>query len=141
MSFINFILSLFRRRPPIIVDGYILRDDLVNLTRSVTQFIWAFDGKYLLTEQWADIFSDVLFNLPYYIEDTFDCDDYAWVVKARVAEKYQINSIGLVLGNTPAGYHAWNCFYLDGDILYLEPQTGEIWEPSNGDYKADWVIW
>ncbi len=140
---INFILSLFRKTEPIEIDGKIDAGALADLSRSLTQYIWTFDSWYVCVkrETWATILSDVLLNMPSYVNETFDCDDFSLVSKARVAEKYQVNTIALVLGDTPMGYHAWNAIYTEGEILFLEPQTGEIWKPKDKNYNAEWIIW
>lgn len=59
-----------------------------------------------------------------YIPDYFDCDDYAWVLKA-LASKEKLNSIGFVIG-WARGLHCWNIVLCNEGIYQIEPQNGEI---------------
>ena len=103
----------------------------------------AWDDEYFYTDLnfWKYIFGIVRQNLPAYEKNRFDCDKYAVTVAARVYERFKLNSIGVVIGESPYGYHSWSCFFTPDGLYYLEPQTGEIW-PANkpGQYKADYIL-
>lgn len=99
------------------------------------------------TEDWAEIIADTIFNMPAYVKDKFDCEDFALLFAARVLERYQINTCAVAIGQSPYGYHGFNIFFaweggergLRGYIL--EPQTGEIWsfDDSSG-YEPDLIL-
>lgn len=90
---------------------------------------------------WGKVFGDVLLNMPKYTKDKFDCENFALLVSARVAEKYKLNSCGIAIGDSPWGRHGFNIFLSDVGLFYLEPQNGDVFpiEEDSG-YKADLVI-
>ncbi|GAH59944.1 unnamed protein product [marine sediment metagenome] len=90
---------------------------------------------------WGRIFSDVLLNMPKYTKDKFDCENFALLVSARVAEKYKLNACGIAIGDSPWGYHGFNIFLSDVGLFYLEPQNGDVFPVGEvSGYKADLVI-
>ena len=99
------------------------------------------DGQYWYVshEVWLQIFADVLLNMPKYTKDRWDCDNFAFLTKCRVEEKYRLNAIAIVMGNSPFGYHAWNWFF-DGLWHQLEPQTGDVFDVDENGYIADWIL-
>lgn len=129
----------FKVKPNISVIGGVTAERLRYLSPCS---VYLFDSTYYYPEpdDWTRIFIDILSNLPPYMEDRFDCDDCSLLVKARSAERYKINAIGIVIGNSPYGYHAWNAYISDGLLFYLEPQTGEIWQ-KDSNYQPDLIIW
>ncbi len=72
-----------------------------------------------------------------WMEERFDCDDFAYVLKAEMsAYAYKSNElrfalcVGMVWGNFDwvAGYHAVNWFVdSDQELYFIEPQTDEIY--------------
>lgn len=90
---------------------------------------------------WNRIFWDVLKNMPRYISDKFDCDNYALQLMARVNMKYKLNGCGLVIGEVPNGYHAWNIFVAPIGLYYYEPQTGQVIEIGTENYVGREVFW
>lgn len=90
---------------------------------------------------WGRVFGDVLLNMPKYTADKFDCENFALLVTARVAEKYRLNSCGIAIGDSPWGYHGYNIFLSDAGLFYLEPQNGDVFPVGeDSGYKADLVI-
>lgn len=59
-----------------------------------------------------------------YIPETFDCDDFAMNFKA-LASRVDFQTVGVVCG-WHKGLHCWNVALIDGGLLWIEPQTGEI---------------
>jgi len=97
---------------------------------------------YVNLEDWNKIFFDVLKNMPRYTTDKLDCDNFALLMVARIMEKYKLNGCGIAIGKTPMGIHAWNIFINSPlELLYLEPQTGQVMELNEGGYKAQYVVW
>ena len=92
-------------------------------------------------EDWNEIFIDVAKSMPAYTVDKFDCDNFALLTAARVNERYQLNSCGIAIGNTPQGYHGWTVFITPDEAMFYEPQTGQIMELENPEaYKPDIII-
>lgn len=106
------------------------------------RYLWDKRYYYVSHEDWGKIFSDVLLNLPKYTTDKFDCDNFAFLVAARVAEKYKLNTCGIVTGESPSGGgHCWNIFLSDADLFYLEPQNGNVFSiAENSRYKAEFIF-
>ena len=93
-----------------------------------TPLILTLDTEYvgLTLGDWKMFSKDISDRMLIYEPEYFDCDDFAWVMKAAFA-KMRVNGIGLVVGHTPQGLHAWNVILTkEGDIWQLEPQTGVI---------------
>jgi hypothetical protein len=67
-----------------------------------------------------------------YENDYSDCDDFAWLFKARAVEQ-KINGIGFVWGYHH-GLHFWNVVYTPEGIYQFEPQNGR-------HFKNDWHYW
>jgi len=101
-----------------------------------------FDRTYHSTthETWGVVFRDVLFNLPGGMAERFDCDNYAWLVVARVAERWGLNAIALVIGDSPLGRHSWNIFRSEHGWYNLEPQTGDVFGIGEEGYTIDFAI-
>ena len=61
-------------------------------------------------------------NEKQYVLDQFDCDNFAFNLKAQVARDYGLNNVGMVIDNS-AG-HAYNVvIFKDGTAELLEPQS------------------
>ena len=105
-------------------------------------FLW--DTWYYIPtlEEWGRILKDVLFNMPAYTAEKFDCENFALLTTARVSEKYQVNTCGIAIGESPWGWHGFNILITkDAGIYYFEPQTGDFHQVnSNSGYKAHDVI-
>ena len=102
------------------------------------------DSSYFYTkaEGWAEVFDFIFFkfNMPKYLIDRMDCDDFAILLKGLVTSFFGLNYFGVVFGNTPAGYHAYNIFKTEVGLLQLEPQTGNMGELGEHGYKAEYIL-
>lgn len=86
-------------------------------------------------------------NLKEWIEERFDCDDFALVLKARFAEaaykdgkRRAAHCMGIIWGMFSEGPHAMNWIVTEDKKLHLiEPQTNEIFYPSKDDNDV-WFI-
>ena len=94
------------------------------------------DGKYYAVplNDWKEMAEwDITNYLPYVI-DRFDCDKYALLFKARMAQFFGVNTVAVVL-DYDAG-HAYNIvFPIDSDPLIYEPQTDSFIEIGNRDTR------
>ena len=103
--------------------------------------LWDRKYFYISHEDWGRIFTDVLMGMPKYIAERYDCENYAMLTSARVSERYQLNTCGICIGQSPFGYHGFNLFISDRGLYYLEPQTGDIFDvKEDSGYKAEIVI-
>jgi len=75
---------------------------------------------YTTPENWATVLNSVLLSDVYQAE-LYDCEDYALEAMVMVSKKHGLNTIGMVIGNTPQGRHGFNVFY-DGTWWVYEPQ-------------------
>lgn len=100
------------------------------------------DYFYTKAEDWAKIFDWIYFKnpMPKYEASRMDCDDFAIWMKGLVGANFGLNYFGIVLGNSPLGYHAWNIFRTDSWLLQLEPQTGNFFEIGKKGYFPEWVL-
>lgn len=60
-----------------------------------------------------------------YISQTYDCEDFAIWLKAMVSKHFQLNTFGIVIGDTPRGKHSFNIFYAENGWYLWEPQTDD----------------
>lgn len=75
-------------------------------------------------------------NTKQYTKDQFDCDDYAFLMKANATYFYGINSVGLVIDNS--GKHAYNIIvFSDKTAKIFEPQSDKWIEPGEGLYLME----
>lgn len=116
--------------PPFTVKPQVVDTDWVaqRLERLPNWSWWRWlplDGKYYAVhlEDWTRMARwDVTNYLPY-VRDRFDCDKYALLFKARMAEFFGVNTVAVVL-DYDAG-HAYNLVFpldMDEPLIY-EPQT------------------
>ncbi len=96
---------------------------------------------YVSWEDWGKIFNQVQSGLPGYKEDKFDCENFADLVKVRVAERFGVNTCARADGWSYLGRHAWNIFF-DGDSFYqLESQkAGDITDIDDVRYVPDEIV-
>jgi len=112
------------------------------MAKGMTMPCWVFDGVYFYVshEDWGAIFADVLLNMPAYTTQKFDCEDFAILVKARVSERYKLNTVAVIIGDVPQGRHGFNMFLSDKGLFLLEPQTGDVLEIGEKGYKPEWAL-
>ena len=68
-------------------------------------------------------------NEKQYVLDQFDCDNFAFNLKAQIAKDYNLNNVGMVIDNS--GGHAYNVvIFRDGTAELLEPQTDKWVTPG-----------
>lgn len=103
-------------------------------------YLWDYSYWYVSLEDWGKVLKDVVFGMPKYTVDKFDCENFAMLVSARVAERYQLNTCGIAVGQSPWGEHGYNLLVHQDGLIYFEPQTGDFIEIADGSYKARLVI-
>jgi len=103
-------------------------------------FLWDYNYWYVSLEDWGKVLKDVLFGMPKYTVDKFDCENFAMLASARVSERYQLNTCGIAIGQSPWGEHGYNILVYEDGLMYFEPQTGDFIPIKDGSYKARLVI-
>lgn len=87
-----------------------------------------------------------------YVQDLYDCDDFAYILKAHFIEAGYKNferrapyCFGIAwgqLGTKPGIVHAINWMFIneDDEIHFIEPQTGEIYPPRDSDHDISFIL-
>tara|TARA_B100000949_G_C14182987_1_gene408320 strand:+ start:179 stop:661 length:483 start_codon:yes stop_codon:yes gene_type:complete len=71
-----------------------------------------------------------------YVAEQYDCDNFAFNFKARVARKFGVNSVGLVIDYS--GKHAYNLIvFSDGTWKIFEPQSDKWPKLGSRNYKFE----
>ena len=106
-----------------------------------------FDYSYYYTdsEGWGRILYDLVFESSLYREDRFDCENYALKCMTLCAERYGLNTMAMVIGDSHLGRHAWNIFYTGGGFMCFEPNlafpyAGEAFKIGEHGYKPEVIL-
>lgn len=97
-------------------------------------------------EGWGKILWDLVFDSRLYKQDIFDCEDYA--IKAFIVcrERYGLNGLAAVVGDTPYGRHGFNMFFHGDGFMLFEPNAGfdfsmeGAFEIGGHGYKPELVL-
>ena len=103
-------------------------------------YLWDYLYWYISLEDWGKVLKEVLFGMPGYTTDKFDCENFAMLTSARVSERYRLNTCGVAIGQSPFGEHGYNLLVHQDGLIYFEPQTGDFIEVEDGSYKARLVL-
>ncbi len=102
------------------------------------------DSQYYYTtaKDWAEVFDYIFFkfDMPSYLADRMDCDDFAILLKGLVDSFFGLNYFATVIGTMPAGGHSWNLFMTENGLLQFEPQTGNFFEIGEQGYKPEYIL-
>ena len=84
------------------------------------------DWNYYYTdlEGWGKILYDLTFKSSLYKPDRFDCENYALKAMTLCAERYGLNTLAMVIGDTLLGRHGFNILYTGSEFLLFEPNEG-----------------
>lgn len=101
------------------------------------------DTQYYYTTLWgiqeAVKYVRKVYPFPSYKAEKTDCDDFAILMKGLLSAEFGINDVGLVFGDSPMGYHAFNIARVEDRRVIIEPQTGEVFE-LGGNYIPKEVL-
>jgi len=105
------------------------------------------DRRYYYTdiEGWSNILFDMVFNSNLYKSERFDCDNYALKAMNVCAERYDLNTLVMIIGDIPQGRHAFNMLYNGDGFMLWEPNEGFSWsgepfEIGENGYVPDLVL-
>jgi len=106
------------------IDGATLKGRLANI--GLTTPMNMLDSRYFYTdvEGWSKILPDMMVKSSLYLEDRYDCDEYALKAKVTCSERYGLNAMAFVIGDIPEGRHAFNMIYDGVDWLIFEANIG-----------------
>lgn len=91
-------------------------------------------------EGWGKIFDNVFVNLPKYLTDKFDCDNFAREITCRVASRFKFNLYGRLEGLWKGKRHKWGLFF-DGDDCYQqETQNRMVYDMESKLYVPDEIL-
>jgi len=126
------------------IDSQTIQNELTAL--GITVPLGLFDAlqPYYYTTLWgiqeAVKYCRKVYPFPKYKAAVMDCDDFAILLKGLMSAEFGVNAFGIALGNTPMGYHAFGIARVEDRWVFVEPQTGEIFEIGNKGYSCDRVI-
>lgn len=68
-----------------------------------------------------------------YKSEEFDCDNFAVCLSGDVAQRWHLNSVGIVVDFS--AQHAYNCVVTPDGIFVVEPQTDQVFR-TDTPYQA-----
>jgi len=104
---------------------------------STYKYTWSFHTESIIIVDWT--------SLKRYVPEIRDCDNFAFLFREHLAWDYGINAVGVVIGSTPYGYHAWNVILVkdlvtkQDKLIQIEPQRDWMDVEKRG-YKPEFVI-
>ncbi len=123
-----------------------VRDELQALNILVPLGLDDAGQSYYYTTLWgikeAVKYCRKVYPFPKYQTAIMDCDDFSYLMKGLMSAEFGINDFGIARGNTPMGYHAFNLARAEQNWVFVEPQTGEVFEmnDTSKNYSCDKVI-
>ena len=95
----------------------------LNCLGMEVEFDGPFNGTYayVTMEQWGEVITHTYLEMPTYIADLMDCDDFAWLFRGIVVARYHLNTFGFAIGNTDMGRHGFCFFRAPGGVWLIEP--------------------
>ena len=127
------------------ITGLNLSIELQNLGLQYPFGMLDWNYYYTDLEGWGKILYDLVFKSSLYKKDRFDCDNYALKCMTLCAERYGLNTMAMVIGNTPLGRHAWNMFFTGTEFMCFEPNasfsfTGDAFKIGEHKYFPEWIL-
>lgn len=121
-------------------DRQFIKDALKPLTDR--GMVWLpLDGKYYIGSL-ADTKKIVNWdtvNTKKYRKTRFDCENFAFWIKARFDFAFGLNYMALVIDYS--GKHSYNLFTAsNGKVYLLEPQNDKIWSLEDHDYEQPYNL-
>ena len=125
------------------IDSQTVQNELNALNITIPVGLWDYPT-YYYTTLWgikeAVKYCRKVYPFPKYQTAIMDCDDFAILMKGLMSAEFGINDFGIALGMTPMGYHAFGIARVEDRYVFVEPQTGEVFEIGENGYTCDKVI-
>jgi len=128
------------------ITSHLVQTELDELKIAIPLGLFDAGSPYYYTTLWgikeAVSYCRKVYPFPKYKTAIMDCDDFAILLKGLMSAEFGINDFGIALGMTPMGYHAFNLARVEGNRVFVEPQTGEVFEINDAskNYTCDRVI-
>uniref|UniRef100_A0A6M3LIN3 Agglutinin C-terminal domain-containing protein n=1 Tax=viral metagenome TaxID=1070528 RepID=A0A6M3LIN3_9ZZZZ len=126
------------------IDPQLVKDELNDLGIKIPLGLFDDYQMYYYTTLWgikeAVVYCRKVYPFPKYTTAIRDCDDFAILLKGLMSAEFGINDFGIALGMTPMGYHAFNLARAEQNWVFIEPQTGEIFNIGDKGYSCDRAI-
>ena len=128
------------------IDSQTVQNELSALNIAMPLGLFDAGQSYYYTTLWgikeAVKYCRKVYPFPKYQAAIMDCDDFAILMKGLMSAEFGINDFGIALGNTPMGYHAFNTTRVEDRRVFIEPQTGEVFETgdTSKNYSCDRII-
>jgi len=126
------------------IDSQTVQNELNALNIATPLGLFDAGSPYYYTTLWgiqeAVKYCRKVYPFPKYQTAIMDCDDFAILMKGLMSAEFGINDFGIALGNTPMGYHAFCMARVEDRRVFVEPQTGEVFEIGENGYQCDRVI-
>ena len=102
------------------------------------------DSQYYYTTLWgikeAVKYAREVYPFPVYLSEKTDCDDFAILMKGLLSAEFGLNDVGIVFGDVPGGYHAFNMARAESVFVLIEPQTGDVFNLGERGYVPKEVL-
>ena len=127
-----------------IIDGMSIYSKITGMGYKMP--LGLLDSTYYYTdlEGWGNVLWDLVFKSALYKADRFDCENFAFKAMSLCAEKYGLNTLGVVIGDIPSGRHGFNILFHGDGFKLFEPNEGfgygGLFEIGEHGYTIDWVI-
>lgn len=125
------------------IDWETVHKELLELNIAIPLGLFDAYQPYYYTTLWgikeAVKYCRKVYPFPKY-KPPIDCDDSAILMKGLISAEFGINDFGIALGMTSMGYHAFGIARVEDRRVYVEPQTGEVFEIGDKGYSCDRVI-
>ena len=127
------------------IDSQEVQSEFNTLNIKIPMGLWDVPF-YYYTTLWgikeAVSYCRKVYPFPKYQTAIMDCDDFAILLKGLMSAEFGINDFGIALGMTPGGYHAFGLARVEDRYVFVEPQTGEVFEmdDTSKNYDCDRVV-
>jgi len=128
------------------IDSQAVKEELESLNIRIPLGLFDYWQPYYYTTLWgikeAVSYCRKVYPFPKYEAARTDCEDFSILLKGLMSAEFGINDFGIALGMSPSGYHAFNLARVEGRRVFIEPQSGEVFEMNDAgkNYSCDRVI-
>ena len=104
------------------------------------------NGTYYTTDDagWANVLTSLVGGPWLYQAEITDCDWFALNACVVCRQKFKLNAIGMVIGNSPGGRHSFNLIVTPTGVHLFEPQfnlsTWGAFDLGSNGYTVDMVL-
>jgi len=126
------------------ITHHLVQKELDDLNINIPLGLFDAGSPYYYTTLWgikeAVKYCRKVYPFPKYQTAIMDCDDFAILMKGLMSAEFGVSDFGIALGMTPMGYHAFNIARVEDRRVFIEPQTGEVFEIGEKGYSCNKVI-